>query len=74
MDSTAMPTIDLRFPARQHPEADKIEEHTRDWAARFQLVRSDVAAQALARRRVGEFAAYSYPTAPLPGRCQVVGG
>ncbi len=65
MVPTATPEIDLPFPARLHPDVEKIEAHTRDWAVRFQLVRSDAAAQHLARGRHGALAAYAYPTAPL---------
>jgi Terpene synthase family 2, C-terminal metal binding len=66
MDPTAIPAIDLPFPARQHPEAEIIEEHVRAWADQFQLVRSDATARALAHNRFGVFSACTYPTAPLP--------
>ncbi len=65
MEQTTIPPISLPFPARRHPDAEAIEEKCHDWALRFDLVRSERAAQALAASRFGEFAAYAYPTAPL---------
>jgi hypothetical protein len=66
MERSAIPEIDLPFPVRQHVDAVRIEAHTCAWAAQFQLVGSDDAAQGLKQSGVAEFGAYVNPSAPLP--------
>ncbi|MGH3717993.1 MAG: terpene synthase family protein [Pseudonocardiaceae bacterium] len=62
MKSTALPMIELPFPARLHPDAERIEAYVLDWAARFQLPLNGLAAQ-----HFGMIAAYCYPAGTFPG-------
>lgn len=66
MEPTETPPVELPFPTRHHPEVEKIEAHTRDWAVRLHLAQSDAATENLARSSYGDLAAYIYPLAPLP--------
>ncbi|WP_171165666.1 terpene synthase family protein [Streptomyces sp. I05A-00742] len=61
-DHFSVPAIDYRS-RHASPDRDAVETHTRNWARRFQLVRTDDAIRHLAECRVGEFACWCYPTA-----------
>jgi hypothetical protein len=57
--------LDMPFPAATNPLTQRVQDHTRDWAYRFRLVRGVDAVRRFRRLRVGYLGGRTHPHLPF---------